>query len=65
MHWRCDRGPGGRGGTAPRISSQPFNTVPRRLTDEVGQESLWTKMFADDIAICSGSREAVEGNLER
>ncbi|XP_065664573.1 uncharacterized protein LOC136086217 [Hydra vulgaris] len=36
-----------------------------RLTDEVRQESLWTMMFADDIVICSESREQVEVNLER
>ncbi|GLD52571.1 myosin-IIIa-like protein [Lates japonicus] len=36
-----------------------------RLTDEVRQESPWTMMFADDIVICSESREQVEENLER
>ena len=36
-----------------------------RLTDEVRQESPWTMMFADDIVICSESREQVEEHLEK
>ena len=36
-----------------------------RLTDEVRQGSLWTMMFADDIVICSESREQVGENLAR
>ena len=39
--------------------------VMARLTDDVRQESLWTMMFADDVVICSESREQVEENLER
>ena len=39
--------------------------VMDRPLDEVRQESLWTVMFADDIVICSESREQVEENLER
>ncbi|KAK3569297.1 hypothetical protein QTP86_026554 [Hemibagrus guttatus] len=35
------------------------------LSEEVRQESPWTMMFADDIVICSESREQVEENLER
>ncbi|KAK3510528.1 hypothetical protein QTP70_009114 [Hemibagrus guttatus] len=35
-----------------------------QLSEEVRQESSWT-MFADDIVICSESREQVEENLER
>ena len=42
-----------------------FAMVMDRLTNEVRQESLWTMMFADDILICSESREQVEENLER
>ncbi|KAL1279411.1 hypothetical protein QQF64_026084 [Cirrhinus molitorella] len=36
-----------------------------QLSEEVRQESPWTMMFADDIVICSESREQVEANLER
>ncbi|KAM7373883.1 hypothetical protein PAMP_006573 [Pampus punctatissimus] len=42
-----------------------FTMVMDRLTDEVRQESPWTMMFADDIVICSESREQVEEKLER
>ena len=36
-----------------------------RLTDEVRQECPWTMMFADDIVICSESRQQLEETLER
>ncbi|KAK3514303.1 hypothetical protein QTP70_013114 [Hemibagrus guttatus] len=39
--------------------------VMDQLSEEVRQESPWTMMFADDIVICSESREQVEENLER
>ncbi|KAK3527671.1 hypothetical protein QTP86_032410 [Hemibagrus guttatus] len=39
--------------------------VMYQLSEEVRQESPWTMMFADDIVICSESREQVEENLER
>ncbi|KAK3523471.1 hypothetical protein QTP86_033592 [Hemibagrus guttatus] len=42
-----------------------FAMVMDQLSEEVRQESPWTMMFADDIMICSESREQVEENLER
>ena len=39
--------------------------VMDRLTDEVRQESPWNMMFADDIVICSDSKEQVKRSLER
>ncbi|KAK3553015.1 hypothetical protein QTP86_031159, partial [Hemibagrus guttatus] len=42
-----------------------FAMVMDQLSEEVRQESPWTMMFADDIVICSVSREQVEENLER
>ncbi|KAK3521076.1 hypothetical protein QTP86_007004, partial [Hemibagrus guttatus] len=36
-----------------------------QLSEEVRQQSSWTMMFADDIVVCSESREQVEENLER
>ncbi|KAK3546987.1 hypothetical protein QTP86_007916 [Hemibagrus guttatus] len=42
-----------------------FAIVMEQLSEEVRQESPWTMMFADDIVICSESREQVEENLER
>ncbi|KAK3527856.1 hypothetical protein QTP86_009414 [Hemibagrus guttatus] len=42
-----------------------FAMVMDQLSEEVRQESPWTMMFADDIVICSESREKVEENLER
>ncbi|KAK3521330.1 hypothetical protein QTP70_003176 [Hemibagrus guttatus] len=42
-----------------------FAIVIDQLSEEVRQESPWTMMFADDIVICSESREQVEENLER
>ncbi|KAK3507288.1 hypothetical protein QTP70_013545 [Hemibagrus guttatus] len=40
-------------------------TVMDQLSAEVRQEFPWTMMFADDIVLCSESREQVEENLER
>ncbi|KAK3558541.1 hypothetical protein QTP86_019009, partial [Hemibagrus guttatus] len=37
-----------------------INDVMDQLSEEVRQESPWTIMFADDIVICSESREQVE-----
>ncbi|KAK3517790.1 hypothetical protein QTP70_018948, partial [Hemibagrus guttatus] len=42
-----------------------FAIVMDQLSEEVRQEFPWTMMFADDIVICSESREQVEENLER
>ncbi|KAK3518329.1 hypothetical protein QTP86_018784, partial [Hemibagrus guttatus] len=42
-----------------------FAIVMDQLSEEVRQESSWMMMFADDIVICSESREQVEENLER
>ncbi|KAK3546774.1 hypothetical protein QTP86_001526 [Hemibagrus guttatus] len=42
-----------------------FAMVMDQLSEEVRQESPWTMVFADDIVICSESREQVEENLER
>ncbi|KAK3572984.1 hypothetical protein QTP86_011837 [Hemibagrus guttatus] len=39
--------------------------VMDQLSEEVRRESPWTMMFADDIVICSESREQVEENRER
>ncbi|KAK3527016.1 hypothetical protein QTP86_006792 [Hemibagrus guttatus] len=39
--------------------------VMDQLSEEVRQETPWTMMFADDIVICSESREQVEESLER
>ena len=36
-----------------------------RMTDEIREEAPWTIMFADDIVICSESKEQVEEKLER
>ncbi|KAK3542378.1 hypothetical protein QTP86_025843 [Hemibagrus guttatus] len=50
---------------ASALSSFLFAIVMDQLSEEVRQESPWTMMFADDIVICSESREQVEENLER
>ncbi|KAK3537397.1 hypothetical protein QTP70_008857 [Hemibagrus guttatus] len=42
-----------------------FAIVMDQLSEEDRQESPWTMMFADDIVICSESREQVEESLER
>ena len=42
-----------------------FAMVMDRLTDEIREESPWTMMFADDIVICSETRQEVETKLER
>ncbi|KAK3548096.1 hypothetical protein QTP70_004523 [Hemibagrus guttatus] len=47
------------------LSPVLFAIVMDQLSEEVRQESPWTMMFADDIVICSESREQVEEILER
>ena len=41
-----------------------FLMVVDRMTDEIREEIPWTTMFADDIVICSESKEQVEEKLE-
>ncbi|KAK3532193.1 hypothetical protein QTP86_009472 [Hemibagrus guttatus] len=60
--WKC------LGEAAVEFLTSLFNRVLEmidQLSEEVRQESPWTMMFADDIVICSESREQVEKNLER
>ncbi|KAK3569735.1 hypothetical protein QTP86_004057 [Hemibagrus guttatus] len=60
---RCAVGPTEKFKVA--LSPFLFAMVIDQLSEEVRQESPWTMMFADDIVICSESREQVEENLER
>ena len=41
-----------------------FAVVMDRMTDDIREEAPWTMMFADDILICSDSKERVEEKLE-
>ena len=41
-----------------------FAMVMDRMTGDVIEEAPWTMMFADDIVICSDSKERVEEKLE-
>ena len=41
-----------------------FAMMMDRMTDEIREEAPWTMMFADDIVICSESKEQVEEKLE-
>ena len=41
-----------------------FAMVMDRMTDEIREEAPWTMMFADDIVICSESKDQVEEKLE-
>ena len=38
--------------------------VMDRMTDDIREEAPWTMMFADDIVVCSESKEGVEEKLE-
>ena len=40
-----------------------FAMVMDRMTDDIREEAPWTMMFADDIVICSESKERVEEKL--
>ncbi|KAK3516306.1 hypothetical protein QTP70_009434 [Hemibagrus guttatus] len=59
--WYCMR----KSGVAEKYVRVVQDSVMDQLSEEVRQESPWTMMFADDIVICSESREQVEENLER
>ena len=62
---RSDGGVRGEGGAASRaLSPCLFALVMDRMTDEIREEAPWTMMFADDIVICSESKEQVEEKLE-
>ena len=41
-----------------------FAMMMDRMTDDIREEAPWTMMFADDIVICSESKEQVEEKLE-
>ena len=41
-----------------------FAVVVDRMTDAIREEAPWTMMFADDIVICSGSKERIEEKLD-
>ena len=41
-----------------------FAMMMDRMTDEIREEAPWTMMFADDIVICSESKEQVEEKLK-
>ena len=47
------------------LSPLLFAIVIDRLTDEVREPAPWTMIYADDIVICSESRENVETKLEK
>ena len=38
--------------------------VMYRMTDEIREEAPWTMVFADDIVICSESKEQIEYKRE-
>ncbi|MCJ8731973.1 hypothetical protein PDJAM_G00205620 [Pangasius djambal] len=62
---RCAVGVQSGGGTGSALSPFLFAMLMDQLSEEVRQASPYTMMFANDIVICSESREQVEENLER
>ena len=46
------------------LSPYLFAMVMDRMTDEIREEAPWTMVFADDIVICSESKEQVDEKLE-
>ena len=46
------------------LSTCLFAMMMDRMTDEIREEAPWTMMFADDIVVCSESKEQVEEKLE-
>ena len=37
-----------------------MDMITDMMTDEIREEAPWTMMFADDVVICSESKEQVE-----
>ena len=60
--WYCMRKVGLHQGSA--LSPCLFAMVMDRITDDIREEAPWTMMFADDIVICSESKEWLEQKLE-
>ena len=54
----------GRNWSNLALSPCLFAMVMGGMTDEIREEAPWTMMFADDIVICSESKEQVEDKLE-
>ena len=46
------------------LSSCLFAMVMDRMAYDIREEAPWTMLFADDIVICSESKEHVEEKLE-
>lgn len=63
MHDRCIHG-GGKTPSRINLESLLFAIMMDIMTNDVRQDSPWTVMFADDIAIGSESRRHVKENQE-
>ena len=46
------------------LSSCLFAMVMDRMKDDIREESPWTMMVADDMVICSESKEQVDEKLD-